>query len=214
MIRFKTTLLALAATASLIAGAAVAMPPAEAWEIGPLIRGRNYSVGMPLQPSPVRGGGLAMEFPVAGRGQLDALTTATGPLAGARRIVVRYRIDAAPETRFVADEAHDETASVSLYFQRRGDSWTAKGRYGSYRWYAPARAVFPLTPGTHTMTVGLDEDWVNVHFRPRAQDPDGFEGALADTGRVGLAFGSLSLRSHGVYATGPARFTLLGFDIE
>ena len=133
------------------------------------------------------------------------MTTAAGPLAGARRIVVRYRIDAERGTRFVADEAPDETATVSLYFQRRGDTWTARGRYASYRWYAPELTLVPLSVGTHTMTVGLDEDWVNVAFLPRSRDPAGYAAARADTGRIGLAFGSKSLRSHGVYATGRAR---------
>src|SRR5690606_38161200 len=126
--------------------------PAGSWEIGPWVRGKNYSVGMPARPSPARGGGLAMDFPGPG-GQVDALTVATGPLAGARRITVHYRIDAARGTRFVPDEVPAETATGSLYFQRAGDTWTARGRYGSYRWYAPPRAVFPITPGTNTMTV-------------------------------------------------------------
>lgn len=209
----KNALLIFGAATMLAGAGAAAMPPADLWEIGPWVRGRNYSVGMPARPVPARGGGLAMDFPTAG-GEVDALTVASGPLAGARRITVRYRIEAARGTRFVAAEVPAETATVSLYFQRAGDNWTARGRYGSYRWYAPARAVLPLTPGTHTMTVAIDEPWVNVHFQPNSQDPRGYEAALAGTARVGLAFGSAGLRSHGVYATGPARFTLLSFDIE
>lgn len=213
MRRLETVALGLAVTASAVSALA-ALPPAAAWEIGPWVRGRNYSVGMPAQPAEAPGGGLAFAFPLEGRGQIDAMTTATGPLAGARKIVVRYRVDAGRGTRFVPDEVPEETATVSLYFQRRGDTWTARGRYASYRWYAPARAVFPLTPGTHTMTVRLDEEWINVAYLPSSQDPEGYAAALAETARVGLAFGSIALRSHGVYATGPARFTLLGFDIE
>lgn len=205
---------AVVSTLAAIPAAISAMPAASAWEIGPWVRGRNYSVGMPAQPSPAPGGGLAMEFPVAGRGQVDALTTTIGPLASMRRITVRYRIDAAPGTRFVADEMPGETATVSLYFQQHGDNWSGRGRYASYRWYAPTRAVLPLTAGVHTMTVSLGETWTNVRGFPNSQDPTGYEAALGDAARIGIAFGSISRRSHGVYATGPARFTLLGFDIR
>ena len=192
----------------------IAMPAAAAWEIGPWVRGRNYSVGMPARPDPAPGGGLTMTFPIAGRGQVDALTTAVGPLAGARRITIRYRIDAARGTRFVADETPGDAATVSLYFQRAGDTWSSKGRYGSYRWYSPWNAVVPLRPGTHTITVGLGETWTNVNGQTNSNDPRGYAAALEDTARIGLAFGSLARRSHGVYATGPARFTLLAFDID
>lgn len=214
----QTTLSAalIAATAALVPVAISAMPPASAWEIGPVARGRNYSVGMPAQPSPGPRGSLVFEFPLAGAGQVDALTTAVGPLAGARQITLRYRIDAARGTRFVADETPAETATVSLYFQRAGDSWSGKGRYQAYRWYAPARAVIPLTPGEHAVTVRFDEVWTNVGGQPNSapEQRDAYAAALGDTARIALAFGSDARRSHGVYATGPARFTLLDLDIR
>jgi hypothetical protein len=191
-----------------------AMPPAGAWEIGPWMRGRNYSVGMPARPRPGPGGSVVMDLPMAGRGQVDALTTAIRPLEGARRITLRYRVDAARGTRFVADEMPNEPATVSLYFQQAGDRWSGKGPYASYRWYAPGRAVIPLAPGEHSVTVRLDEVWTNVQGQPNSQVPGGYAAALRDTARIGLAFGSPSRRSHGVYATGPARFTLLGLDME
>ena len=194
--------------------ALAAMPPAQAWEIGPWVRGRNYSEGMPTQPAPGPGGSLVFDFPTAGRGQIDALTASIGSLAGARQITLRYRIDAAPGTRFVPDEMPNEPATVSVYFQQRGDSWSGNGPYESYRWYSPARTVIPLAPGEQTVTMRLDETWINVNGKTNSSRADGFATALADTARIGLAFGSPSLRSHGVYATGPARFTLLGLDVS
>lgn len=193
---------------------AAARLPADAWEIGPIIRGKNYSVGMPLSPRQAPGGAVAFDFPIAGHGQIDAMTTPVGPLAGARQIIVRYRVDAAPRTRFIAYESPAQAATVSLYFQQRNDNWSGRGRYASYRWYAPVSGIVPLTRGVHTMTVRLDEAWTNVNGQPMLQAPGGFSAALRDTARIGLAFGSSSLRSHGVYASGAARFTLLGFDIE
>lgn len=196
------------------APALAAMPPAAAWEIGPLVRGKNYSLGMPTQPTAGRNGSLIMDFPVTGFGEVDALTTAVGPLAGARQITLRYRVDAPRGTRFVAVEMPNEPATVSVYFQQAGDNWSGRGRYQSHRWYSPARAVIPLSPGLHTVKVRLDETWTNVQGRSNHQVPQGFSAALQNTARVGLAFGSPSRRSHGVSATGPARFTLLGLDIN
>lgn len=212
--KFTIALFALFGSAAAVPVALAAMPPAGAWEIGPIARGKNYSVGMPAHPSPGPEGTLAMDFPVAGAGQVDALTAAIGPLDGVRQITLRYRIDAARGTRFVADETPDEPATVSLYFQRAGDTWTAKGRYASYRWYAPRRAVIPLAPGERTVTVRLDETWTNVYSKPNHAVPADFAAALENTARIGIAFGSASRRSHGVYATGPARFTLLALDFE
>lgn len=194
--------------------ALAAMPPAAAWEIGPWIRGKNYSPGMPVRPMQGPRGSLMMNFPLAGEGELDAMTTAVGPLAGARQITMRYRVEAARGTRFVAVELPHEPATVSLYFQQAGDTWNGKGRYESYRWYSPHRAVMPLTPGTHTVTVRLDEIWTNVQGRPADQVPGAFAAALQNTSRIGLAFGSHSRRSHGVHTTAPARFTLLALDID
>jgi hypothetical protein len=189
------------------------MPPAQAWDIGPWVRGRNYSQGMPAHPS-AAAGGPTFAFPIAGRGQIDAMTTRVGPLAGAHQVTLRYRIDAAPGTGFVADETPGRAATVSLYLQRSGDNWSGSGRYAAYRWYVPERAVIPLAPGERTVTVRFDEPWTNVNGYPNSQDPAGYAAALAQTAQLGIAFGSINLRSHGVYATGPARFTLLRLDIS
>ena len=147
MKRLTKTLATLAA-AALATPVLAALPPAGAWEIGPSIRGRNYSVGMPTQPAPARGGGVAFDFPIAGRGQVDAMITDVGPLAGARQITMRYRIDAARGTRFVPFERPNEPATVSLYFQRRGDNWSARGRARTSGTIRSGRAVIPLAPVT------------------------------------------------------------------
>jgi hypothetical protein len=214
MTRLSLALAVAAATLVAAPIAASAMPPAAQWEIGPWVKGRNYSVGMPEHPSTAADEAVAFAFPLAGRGQIDAMTIATPPLEGARRITLSYRIDAEPGTRFIPDEARSETATVSLYVQRAGDNWTAKGPYASYRWYVPARAVIPLSPGRHSVTIGFDEPWTNVYGASNRADPEGYTAALAETSRIGIAFGSLSMRSHGVFATAPATFTLLALDVE
>lgn len=202
--------------------AAVAILPVElataqrasAWEIGPWVRGRNSSIGMPAQPRPGPRGSAVFDFPTSDTGEVHAMTTAVGPLARARRVTMRYRVNAARGTRFVPAEQPAEQGTVSLYLQRAGDSWRGRGYWASYRWYVPGRAVIPLTPGEHSVTIRFDEVWTNVQGQPNTMLPEAYAAALAETGNVGIAFGSSSRRAHGVYATGPARFTLLAFNIE
>lgn len=204
---------ALAAAALLASAAFAAGPPAAAWEIGPIIRGKNYSYRMPLSPQETRAGAsFAIPGPTAAQGHVHYVTVPTGPLKGARRISLTYRIDAAPGTRFVPQESPELPASLSLYFQRAGDGWTM--RQPDWRWYAPTGRTVPLTPGTHTVRIGLDEDWIAMTGPSAYANRDGFRAALEETARVGFVFGSAAGRGHGVYATAPARFTILDFRVE
>jgi hypothetical protein len=189
---------------------------ADAWEIGPVIRGRNYSLAMPPSPRPAPRAEWQFDFPDASRamGHVHYVTRLTGPLMGASRIVVRYRVDAAPGVRFIAQERPQEAATVSLEFQAAGDSWSGK-RHPFHRWYSPHATVQPLTRGVHELSVSLsDPGWISVFGQASGANRGGYAMALERTQRVGLVFGSASARGHGVFATGPARFTLLDFRIE
>lgn len=210
--RIKT---ALAGTLLLGALSASSTPPAHEWEIGPIIRGRNYTVGMPLTLTP-RGCGWSFDLPVSGRApaHVHAITFDPGPLIEKSRITLRYRVDAPRGTRFVPHEQPERPGTISLFLQRYGDNWSARGRYEHYRWYAPSHSVRQIASGTHEITIDLDEAWTNVNGKPASSHPAAFEDALAETGRIGLVFGSTSARGHGVYATAPARFTLLSFRID
>jgi hypothetical protein len=204
--------LLLGATAAL-----AATPPASSWEIGPIIRGKNYSVGMPLRPAPTKNGWY-IDFPVGSRqaGHVHYVTFNPGPLSGASRIVVRYRVDAPAGTRFVPQEQPNLPGTVSLFLQRRGDNWSARGAYNYFRWYAPAHSVREITPGVHEISVRLDDpQWTAVTgSQPASSNPEAFRAALAQTGRIGLVFGSTAARGHGVFATAPARFELLSFQVR
>lgn len=206
-------------TAILTGAAALlaAPPPAAEWEIGPLIRGKNYSVGMPEQPTPQKGGGWSFDFPqpTAEAGHVHYLTYVHGPLTGKQRITMRYRIDAKPTVRFVPQEFPDQPATLSLFFQRAGDSWRARGRHVHYRWYAPAAKLMPLSAGTHQITIRLDDpDWISVFAGRAGDNGPQMLAAIDNAERVGFVMGSAGARGHGVFATGPAKFTLLDFRIE
>ncbi len=194
--------------------ATAATPPASQWTFGPVIRGKTSSPGMPTQPSQDTRGVVTFDMPRGGRAELDAMTTPISSLDGARSITMRYRIDAAPGVSFRATDLVNEPASVSLYFQRAGDTWTGRGRYASFRWYVPVRGVMPLTRGEHTVTVRFDEQWTNVYGQPNTTRPEEYRAALANASVIGLAFGSSSARSHGIVVTGAARFTLLDLEIR
>lgn len=192
-------------------------PPAEEWEIGPVIRGRNHSVGMPPSPSPVRGGEWAFDFPVGSEeaGHVHYVTASAPDLSRFSRISYTYRIEAAPGTRFIPRESPELPATVSLYIQRRGDDWSGRRGRAHYRWFAPATHVTPIAPGTFRVTVSLsDPGWTQVWGQPAADHPREFAAALADAERVGLLFGSTFARGHGVFASRRARFVLVDFRME
>ena len=63
----QTHALAALTALTLLAGAGpAAAQNAASWEIGPIIRGKNYSQGMPLRPQPTRSG-WSFNFPVGSR---------------------------------------------------------------------------------------------------------------------------------------------------
>ena len=194
---------------------AAAVPAAAQWEIGPIIRGKNYSAGMPLRPEMTRTG-WRFDFPQprASMGHVHYVTYDPGSLAGKKQITIRYRIEAAPGVRFVAQEAPDRPATMSLYFQQRGDNWSAKRQFGSYRWYSPEARMLPLEPGEREVTIPLNGDWRAVGSFDASEAPEAFARALGNAGRVGVVFGSSAGRGHGVFATGPARFELLSFRVS
>lgn len=171
-----------------------------------------FSRGMQPRPAPAPGGwAIDFPYPSARAGHVNYVVYRPRPLAGKRAIELRFRIDAAPGTRFVARETPELPATVSLFLQRRGDRMTR--RYAGYRWYAPAATVVEMRPGEHALTVPLDHRWTSVLGEPASARPEAFRAALADTARIGLVFGTRKARGHGVYATGAARLTVTGFRI-
>jgi hypothetical protein len=207
-------LIALAALGLLSTSASAAPPPASAWTIGPITpRHGNYSRGTPLHPVPGPGRAWHIDLPGPG-GSANYVTFRHGSLAGKSRIVMRYRVEAAPGVRIVPRAAPHQPAIITLYFQRRGDNWTGRGPYEAYRWYATFASQTPISPGEHVMVAPLSANWTAVTRSSARSNPAAFSQALANAGEVGFVLGGGDGYGHGVFATGPARITVTDFRIE
>lgn len=187
-------------------------PNPTAWVIGPIIRGRNYSVGMPLHPTARRGGGFQIDLP-RHPGSVHYVTFSHGSLAGKRRIVMRYRVEAAPGVRIEASTAPGTPGIITPFFQRAGDNWTAKGRFEGYRWYGTF-ATRPVEPGEHVIVAPLNANWTAVRTSSARTNPAAFRDAVADADQVGFVLGGGDGFGHGAYATGPARLIVTEFTVE
>jgi len=183
------------------------------WTIGPIIRGRNYSRGMPLRPTPRRGGGWQVELPQAPN-SIHYVTFRHGPLIGKSRIVMRYRIEADPGVRIVPRTAPASPSMITLYIQQRGDDWSARGPYEAYRWFANFATQSPVTPGDHVLIAPLTGNWSAVQSSTVRTNPAGFRAALANADEVGFVLGGGDGLGHGVFATGRARLIVTSFRIE
>ena len=189
-----------------------APPPADAWLIGPIIKGRNYSPGMPLRPSPGRNGTWYIDLPAA-PASVHYVTFRHGPLEGKRRLVLRYRLDIAPGASVVATTDPRSTGLITAYFQRAGDNWSGRRQFEGYRWYATFRTQ-QLTPGEHEMVVPLDGNWTAVETSSASSNPRAFQDAIANADQVGFVLGGGDGYGHGVHATGRARLVVTEYRVE
>ena len=195
------------------ANAQAAARDASAWTIGPIIRGRNYSHGMPLTPTARRGGGFHIDMPTA-PGSVHYVTFPHGSLAGKSRIVMRYRVEADPGVRILPRTDPNSASMITLYFQRGGDNWSGRGRYEGYRWYATIATQTPIRPGEHVIVAPLDANWTAVETSSARSNPGAFRDALANADEVGFVLGGGNGYGHGVFATGRARLIVTDFRIE
>lgn len=195
------------------AGAAASESHPSAWSIGPIIRGRNYSQGMPLRPTLGRNGEWYFDLPRA-PGSVHYVTFGHGSLEGKRRIVMRYRIKADRGVRIVPATVPQLPSIITLYFQRGGDNWSGKRRFETYRWYATFASQSPITPGVHEMVASLNGNWTAVQTSSARTSPSEFRNAKASADQVGFVLGGGDGYGHGVYATGRARLIVTEFRVE
>jgi len=179
------------------------------WEIGPIINGANYSAGLPVRPTQTPDG-WSFDFPLGG-GHVNYVTYRYGSLAGKTHIVIRYRIDAAPDVHFYPTCcAQLPPIGPTIYFQRAADDWQADGG----RWWATFARVTPIQPGEFEVDVPLNGSWTSVSSMTAELNTSEFSNAKQTADRVGFTFGGGDGYGHGVYADGTARFTLLSFKVE
>lgn len=186
------------------------------WEIGPIVEGENYSSGVPLNPVPDRAGwAIELPGPTQAAGSVHYVTMPTGSLMGKSRIRMRFRVDAAPGVRIVPRNFPERPSRLTLYFQRRGDNWMAKGAFEAYRWYASFSSRSPIQPGAEIeVEAPFDGNWTAVLSSTRANNPAAFEAAMRQAERIGFVLGGGDGAGHGVYATGPARLIVTSFVAE
>lgn len=191
-----------------VTGSADQMMTAQNWEIGPVINGSNYSVGMPLNPVQTPDG-WAIDFPLS-PASVHYVTFPFGTLAGKTRIVMHYRIEADPGVQIVpVCCATSPAIGPTLYFQQQGDDWNTDGE----RWWATFDTKFPIEAGTYELDVPLDGAWTSVMTMTAKSDPQQFTTAKNNAARIGFTLGGGDGYGHGVYATGPARLVVTEFKI-
>ena len=183
-----------------------------AWVIGPIIKGRNYSVGMPLHPTRGRNGSWHIDLP-RHPGSVHYVTFPHGSLEGKSRIVMRYRIEAAPGVQVHASTAPGTPGIITPFFQRSGDNWSARGAYETFRWYGTF-ATQQVTRGDHVIVAPLNANWTAVERSSARTHPAAFRDALTHAGQVGFVLGGGDGYGHGAYATGPARLVVTQFSVE
>lgn len=137
-----------------------------------------------------------------------------GSLAGKRRIVMRYRIEAAPGVRIIRATDPNLPSMITPYFQRAGDDWSARGRYEAYRWYGTFATQSPIVPGDHQVIAPLNGSWTAVMTSSARSNPSGFRDAILDADEAGFVLGGGDGYGHGVYATGRARLVVTEFRVE
>ena len=60
----------------------------------------------------------------------------------------------------------------------------------------------------------IDGKWTAVETSSAQANPAAFRAALAEADQVGFVLGGGDGYGHGVFATGPARLTILSFKVE
>ena len=160
-----------------------------------------WSPGMSGAPTP-QGSGWAFDFPTNPASHVHYVQNFNPPkLTPGHIVTVKFKVDG---DNFIPQEFPEKTALVSILIQRKGDDWSAKGKYAAYRWFSNATAE--LIAGEYVLSVPLDvNQWGDVYG---GKDTELFTATLNNVESIGLVFGSEGGRGHGVYSHSPSRFTL------
>lgn len=203
------TLTAFALSILLTAGieARIVGVPVRVWEIGPIIKDRNYSRGL-FRPSEFKDG---WGFVISPTREPHYVTFRHGSLTGKKLIKMRFRVEG-PKGAIIhgAKCPTRSRSAVTLYFQSRGDNWRSDGA----RWWASFAKVKLRGPMAETEIVApLDARWTSVYSQNAQKNPREFAAAKRHADRVGFTFANCEGYGHGARATAPVRFVVTSFQV-
>jgi hypothetical protein len=178
------------------------------WSAGPVINGQNYSVGVKLIDN--FDGTSEFQFPGLG-GHVNYITKPYGSLASATRIRMTYRIEIEGDGKLVPKCCPNSLAQgPTIYFATKDNDWRKDGQ----RWWATFDAKTPMVAGTYEVVAPFTSRWTSVLNMDSDDNHAEFAEALRNADRIGFTFGGGDGFGHGVYATTPAKFTMLEFKVE
>jgi hypothetical protein len=192
-----------------------------AWTIGPVISGTNYSPGMPLHPSAAAGGGWQFDFPKPCNRLPDCsvhyVTAAVNSIKPSQSVSAAFTVTASADAVFncaiIPNNPEGYTLSdptaMSLMLEHTNDDMS----YEFWRYFAWGSRT-KLAAGTYAISVPLTLDrWIDVMGKPAQSDT--FSDTLNHLGAVALVFGGCGYAGHGVQITsGSARFALKSYAIK
>lgn len=172
----------------------------DAWSIGPVVNGENFSRHMPHSTTGV----LDLATP---QNEPHYVYRATGPLMGKKFVELVLDVEMEPGSIVPVHDGkpYEGAACVSLLIQRAGDNWRSNG----FRFYA---RTTPLAAGRLVLRAELDvtswRDMLGVADREK------FALTLANPHCIGFCFGGSGGIGHGIMANKPARITVVSFKVE
>lgn len=184
-------------------------PVCSDWEIGPVISGYNYSLGLPLHPTLEANGECS--FAISTTAEPHYITRAINGLAGKTKMTLVYRAEGAVGTLIHGKGcAVTSPSSIVPYFQRAGDNWSADG----YRWWAPYARIRLDKPSAGAVAVLFAGPWVAHYSLTAVANPTQFAAAKTNAGRIGFTFANCEGQGHGARATAPVKFVIASFTVE
>lgn len=178
----------------------------DGWYIGPMVHGTNFSKNLPKRPTLTNTG---WKIKMEADSELDSVTIDTGPLP--KKGFITATLLLSNPLALYPSEQKLLPAGFSIFIQRKGDNWSAKGEYEHYRWYSP---IVPLNNTLKTLRMPLDADLEQWRSIMGQGTPEGFYEALANASRVGIVFGWEGGRSHGILTRYPSTIELIEWKIE
>lgn len=164
----------------------------EGFYYGPVIKGKNYTKGMPAQPQQLDS---QFWFEIDDPEQEVDYVLKRQPTSNWNTVTFTYRLSGS-----VYPAEHPSfVPHISLFLQKDGDNWRSLG----FRRYCP----FYLKEGTHTHVVTKDDlNWREFDGSP-APAFDSFD-------RFAIAFGDERGLGHGIKSNRVVMFTLLDIRFE